>query len=414
MLEIFLYNAVNLINIMYTALTFFHQTSIQLQNHAFRKNMINDDGFSILLILIILLILFLFNIRKRGYVKNKATLNNFFTFDQTTQMKGLAIVCIVFYHYVSKLIVNPSIDISFINALGPIGVSTFLLISGYGLVQTYMTNGKVLAVKTFILRRGKRVYLPYLIVVLGFVFLSQILQVGIHISYLLWLISAINIGEIISNQIIDPLMWWFVTYVIIYYIVFYLIFHTKFKDYTKILLLFLFASLINFTIARQIAAYTFTLPVLWGYYAFCFPVGVAIGVYYKKLQKAYQSLSRNKKILTCVSIILLSCSYIPGVQGTQYVFFSFLIISFVLLMTQWYRRSSILYFLGTISYEIFLIHIPLMVVYDFFLFRQPLFLWFFIYTGIVIALSSLLHYGLQFLFNIKVNSLAFTKLLQVK
>ncbi len=49
-------------------------------------------------------------------------------------------------------------------------------------------------------------------------------------------------------------------------------------------------------------------------------------------------------------------------------------------------------FLCNYSYEFFLLHFPLMVKFDFFLFRPPLYLFFFVYFGFIVVLAMVLHY----------------------
>jgi hypothetical protein len=50
-------------------------------------------------------------------------------------------------------------------------------------------------------------------------------------------------------------------------------------------------------------------------------------------------------------------------------------------------RSGLLVLLGNYSFEIFLLHQPFMQSYDFFLFRKPLWLYFFLYLGLLVFMS---------------------------
>ena len=53
-------------------------------------------------------------------------------------------------------------------------------------------------------------------------------------------------------------------------------------------------------------------------------------------------------------------------------------------------KSGTLQFLGKYSFEVYLLHFPFMVYYDFFIFRRPLVFFFFVYAIFVLLLSVLL------------------------
>ena len=53
-------------------------------------------------------------------------------------------------------------------------------------------------------------------------------------------------------------------------------------------------------------------------------------------------------------------------------------------------QSRFLSFLGNYSYEIFLLHVPFMAKYDFFLFRKPFIVYFFVYLAFLMVTGFLL------------------------
>ena len=72
------------------------------------------------------------------------------------------------------------------------------------------------------------------------------------------------------------------------------------------------------------------------------------------------------------------------------VAFILFLIFFVGLLEARGLKSGMLQFLGKYSFEVYLLHFPFMVYYDFFIFRKPLVFFFFVYAIFVLLLSVLL------------------------
>ena len=65
----------------------------------------------------------------------------------------------------------------------------------------------------------------------------------------------------------------------------------------------------------------------------------------------------------------------------------FAIVLFLFLYEKINYQSTFLVFLGNYSYEIYLLHLPFMNKYDFFLYREPLYFFFFVYLSLLIVIS---------------------------
>lgn len=92
----------------------------------------------------------------------------------------------------------------------------------------------------------------------------------------------------------------------------------------------------------------------------------------------------------------------PLVKSLGPVSFILFLTMLVFLLEKSSLNSGFLQWIGKYSFEIYLIHLPFMLYYDFLLFRKPLFIYFLLYLAIIIAFSYLMKtitgYLNQFLF----------------
>ena len=117
----------------------------------------------------------------------------------TTSMKGIAILLVFISHAG-----NDGFRIKFLIPLGAIAVAVFLILSGYGLMESYNKNGLC----GFWSKRFLRVLFPYLI------------WIGFYSSLMLLL------GKDLS---LEDLRYWFVEYILIWYVVFYFVMKYTFR-----------------------------------------------------------------------------------------------------------------------------------------------------------------------------------------
>ena len=74
--------------------------------------------------------------------------------------RGIAILWIVCFHILSSVCKQYGVVLNYIISNGYLGVNIFLVISGYG-IATSIFGGKNQVASVFLLRRLKRIYLPY-------------------------------------------------------------------------------------------------------------------------------------------------------------------------------------------------------------------------------------------------------------
>lgn len=176
----------------------------------------------------------------------------------TTKMKAMAIIMVVISH------VGTTLFGRLFNPFGGIGVSTFLILSGYGLMESYKQHG----LDGFWRKRLSRVLVPYLIFLL------------VYCAY-----RMVANGEFpIFN-----LRYWFVEYIVIWYVLFYFI--MKYCLKCRWLLLSI-AAIVIFLL----------MPCLQAQQSLCFMAGILIS----EKKNAVASISRKRLIQIAVSCVVIS------------------------------------------------------------------------------------------------------------
>jgi Predicted acyltransferases len=253
--------------------------------------------------------------------------------ETTTSMKGLAILLITISH------MGDGFQIKTFVPLGGIGVALFLILSGYGLMESYKRNGLI----DFWKKRVMRVLIPYF----------------------LW-VCAFSAYRLLAGKDVTLLRYWFVEYIVIWYVVFYL--STKFLPNHK---------WIVFSIAALLL-YWF-LPWWKAQQSLSFIAGMLISVHRSSIMK----ISTRKYLLIgcfCILVVIVAFGIkqwgpIGGEAGNALftnnvgdnyyqkklaqVFIklpvALTIIIIMELLSQY--KSRLLYAVGLVSYELYLVQI---------------------------------------------------------
>lgn len=115
--------------------------------------------------------------------------SSFLSIRQTSSSKGLAIILVMLCH------IGPYYHAAFLSFAGQIGVSIFLIVSGFGLNESFKKKGLI----NFWPSKIVRVLIPYWIVICLFDF---------------WRLDFIDFAKLLF--LIGPFHW-FVSYIILYY-----------------------------------------------------------------------------------------------------------------------------------------------------------------------------------------------------
>jgi len=314
----------------------------------------------------------------------------------TDQIRGLAIIGIILLHYMTNtpVITIPPLYSEYFSPLGLIGVGCFLFLSGFGLTVSYLKQG---IYKHYLPKRFIRILLPYWVVSILIILLDLLLlHTIIPVKYI-----ALNLAGIIifvdSAKNIDVVLW-YVTYILLLYVTFYLIFIQKLSDRVKVCILFLVAMLSVFVFAYlQNRAYTYTQ--YWAIYSLYFPMGAVLGLNFEAIKKKVQKIPlRDMKIIVLTALLVLFLyGYLvefrtPDLLHILNTYLSGLIFVFAIVLLSLFKLySKFLLFIGSISYELYLVHQPFQEKFDFLLFRQPYYVSFFLYFAFIVLLAYLLN-----------------------
>jgi len=321
----------------------------------------------------------------------------FMNVTQTNMIRGLGIAFIVLKHVDDFLILPPQ---CFPVYLAEYGVTLFFFLSGYGLMRSF--NRKESNLSQFIVRRIKRIFIPYWIVTVIFLMLDYLLLAKEY-SFNQKVIAMLGINISRGIQFINGT--WFLTLLLFFYCVF--IVSTIFKRRTvQLSLIFLIPVIVffiekRFDLINRIAERGYFWP---GPFLLIFPFGCLVGLYYEQFKKLFDHLREPRLRGFLLSFVLLSFFIItrrfqmkygthPNMiyqftivyihQVSVICFFTYIIGFF----SSFKITSGFLVLLGSLSYEIFLLHWPFMVKYDFILFRVPLKFSFLVYFAVICLLS---------------------------
>lgn len=144
--------------------------------------------------------------------------------DETVQLKGIAICCVILGH------------INLLPGGGAIGVEAFLVLSGYGIYQSYESKN----LNNYWRSKLEKVWLPY--------FIWEILVLIFYRATSIKSFEDISLIEIIASligispyNVIDKTMW-YIPFIFIGYFAFWII-SKRFKE-KKLVVLFTIASLL--------------------------------------------------------------------------------------------------------------------------------------------------------------------------
>lgn len=251
----------------------------------------------------------------------------------TNQLKGIAIIFVMLGHLLM------------LNFAGAWGVSIFLVVSGYGLTQSYKVNG----FKKFIRKRISKFWFPYFLVTCLWLIVNLLkYDITYTKKHVIFSLLGLNFKDLFD------LSMWYVTFLLSWYIIYYLTFLIIKNNYARLILLFAF-SLFWYKYGLQILP----SPVGAARYAFCFPVGVLLSLCSEKIIKN----NYNKSIsffgsLSILTFIMFMYKYIRTVtlldQTIQCLLIGVCVVSVFIVFSFASFRCKPLEYIGIISYEIYL------------------------------------------------------------
>ncbi len=286
----------------------------------------------------------------------------------------------ILIHHFSQQLFDASHLLPF-KYIGVFAVALFFFLSSYGMTMSLMKNPDYL--KTFLFKRLIKIYVPYVIVnTLTILIMVLFYDASYTVLDTLLFVSGI--------KLIDASLW-FVHRILIYYLVFYMSFKL-FNRKTALISLFLFTAVycvICYKLGRG----------LWEFRtAFLFPLGIFFALNHKRI---FSVITRNySKIVVIGTLCVLSSLYLYYHNDafpllTSALASLFLVLYIPLLLMKVNISSKPFSFLGKISYEIYLVHMKVLVIsYSLVHITKSYYLY--VYIGIVIIIAYVFSKMLNF------------------
>jgi len=259
-------------------------------------------------------------------------------------LRGLLILMIMFYHYTfrfSEIYGYKTIEFWSLKDWGTIGVGCFFIISGYFLIPKKGFKNINLS---WLKQKFLRLFPLYFITITITFLITNLLGLpGKEVSFFEYLLNIPFINGIINTPYVDGAHW-YLTYLIIFYILFYLMSClVKFKknlNADKMLLMLLLINLVF-----KFLNISFIYKLLGGDYL----VFILIGIFIKKdLQ--------GKLFYLHIFLFLLLVYFNFGMVVCGFIIAFILMFSFIINIKEDLTRNNPLYFVGEISYPIYLLH----------------------------------------------------------
>ncbi|MEN9921367.1 MAG: hypothetical protein RLZZ517_345 [Candidatus Parcubacteria bacterium] len=290
------------------------------------------------------------------------------TIAKTQELKGFAI-CTVLFAHIGYFLSNQHEFLFPLSILAGVGVNLFLFLSGYGLTISNLTKEE--KVIQFYKRRMLRLLIPFWVVLITYLVLDYFV---LHIIYTKQFIVQSFFGIFphanIFSDLNSPL--WYMTLILFYYLIFPIVFFRK-KPWLTAILLYM----ISWIVFKIDSVQLDSVIGLYKVHMLAFPLGV-MSVWFSKKQEIQNIFKKIIHIFdikyirySVYAVLLCFISYFSihsGVgQGTSIEQKISLLTLFFILILAIVRRGEFkfLTLLGIYSYEIYLIHWPLMYRYDF-------------------------------------------------
>lgn len=286
-------------------------------------------------------LLILSGIRKI-YIKKTKPSQEFFAKDETTIIKGICIMIVVFTHYGNRM--KPQSLMYWYNMFGYLSVSIFLLISGYAMYIQYQKKQKAFF-EHFLINRCFRMIFPFVL-----------------ISVVMSLVNRIPINKFFRNLVTLQIprgrdetfgVTWFLVAMLFFSICFYFCF--KYMKEKQALLTMVILSAVYMAVCIGLKC-----GVWWYDNSFCFAIGIILAKHRQKVLKSMEKIKIPVFLLSGLAIGILVL--LMGKRGMNenivvLTVCGFCAIAFVVSLFNMVTMKNRLFLLiGNMSWEVFLIH----------------------------------------------------------
>lgn len=265
----------------------------------------------------------------------------------SNQLKGFFILTVVLHHICQRT-TEPGAFIVYKN-LGFLAVAVFFYLSGYGLMRTAQKNPTYL--QGFITKRLARVYIPFVVASAVLSFLAPDAQ---PFSFGHYVLDVLGIHLFDSTQ-------WFILAILYFYLLFFVSMKAGIAMNNGLYrLVTLYAGTLGYIVLCKLLH----LGIWWYNACLLFPLGITVAIYLNPITRFLQAMPYW--IMTGVVCLAAYASYslsLKEVTGTGFLAPILFTASVVLLLSRVGIQSALMSFIGTISLEIYILHMKLMAVY---------------------------------------------------
>ena len=330
--------------------------------------------------------------------------SDFFPISVSQELKGFAILTVVFAH-VAYALVSDSKFLDPLSTMAGVGVNLFLLLSGYGLIISALK--KPSSPGQFYKHRLAKLYVPFWIcLTIFFVLDFFLLHINYSWTYIIQSFCGFFNHANLYTDVNAP--FWYLTWIVMYYLIFPWLLIKKAPWLTAALIyIFTFALLcIQPNFIDNVAH-------LYRVHLIAFPLGVLLGwllnysISFSRLKEFFTNkvkIGKGQKVTLQIissAILLVAILYLakhsgvgekPIIEETASIVTSLLLIALFLI-----KRIEIkaFYWFGIFSYEIYMFHWPLMYRYDFLYKYLPAWLALSLYLVIFLGLGWLMNQAIE-------------------
>lgn len=308
--------------------------------------------------------------------------------ETTQELKGFAILAIVFAH-IGYFLAADTRFLFPLSVLAGVGVDLFLFVSGFGLATSALS--RELSVWQFYSRRLKKIYVPLWIVLSAFLALDYLV---LHKTYAPDSIVHAFFGWFPSanlfTDINSPL--WYISLIIFYYLLFPLFFS---KRWLPLSALGVYAA--TYAVAWWVPEGLRENMPLYQMHLIAFPLGM-MATWLLRGRESLGEIKNNGLYYALVAALMGAIGYLAihsGVGKEPWIAEDMSMVTVLLIAALFVvKRHEIrlLHVFGVFSFEVYLLHWPLLERYDIFFKFLPASLALAAYLGLFLGLGWILHY----------------------
>lgn len=279
--------------------------------------------------------------------------------ERSTELKGAGVLFVIFAHVGYYLVADHAFLFPLSTFAGA-GVNLFLFLSGYGLTASMLAHQRT--VKEFYVRHARKLYVP-LWLTLALFFVADFVVHG-H-SYGSAYVLRSFLGYFPHADLfvdVDSPLWYF-TFAVFLYTFYPIVFLRRWPWFSAFLI-----AVASYGVAL-FASPLWDVGSLWASHVFAFPIGMIVAWLVDAWPVTMPKLVRTPAVrLPFLAILFFALWYLTlhaGIGTADEQLLSIATLALIVLFSMLKeRRSALLMLLGAYSYEIYLLHWPILARYD--------------------------------------------------